>query len=273
MKQIKFIKTEASGNDFIIIDRFRDRKPQPRAQIASLARKFCRRKLSIGADGLLLIERSKKADFRMRVFNPDGSEVDMCGNGIRCVALYANKEGICGNKMDIETRAGNLGAEVKQDRVKIRMSPPKEMRLKFDLDIDSQLYNVSYINTGVPHVACFVQKLDGFNVQKVGRSIRYHPEFQPEGANANFIEVLNKNHIRVRTYERGVEQETLSCGSGCVAAGIIAVYQLERLQGAHKIEVATHGGETLAIYFKIQKDIVNEVYLEGTAKTIYEGRV
>lgn len=308
MREIEFVKAVASGNDFVVIDRVREQRPQPKTQIAKLAQELCQRKLSVGADGLLLVEGSKRCDFKMRIFNPDGSEVDMCGNGARCVALYAAKTRICGKKMLIETRAGDLEAKVEQDRVKIKMSQPKDLRLKFDLDVNPALpknrkssiikknwgilpslknihklkgkrkggvnvqpQNVNYINTGVPHVVCFVQGLANFNVQEMGRAIRYHSEFQPQGTNANFIEVLKKGHIRIRTYERGVEQETLACGTGAVAAAIITTYDMqEQPQGKYRVKVDTQGGETLAVYFKIKEDKIDEVFLEGKAKIAYK---
>jgi len=276
MKDIEFVKAAASGNDFIIIDRFRDMKSQDKSQVSKLARELCQRKLSIGADGLLLIEPSKKVNFRMRIFNPDGSEVDMCGNGLRCVALYAHQNRIVsGSKMVIETLAGNLEAEVKQDTVKIKMSRPKDLRLKFDLDINGQNQKVNYINTGVPHIVCFVQGLADFNVEETGKAIRYHPEFQPAGTNSNFVEVLDKDHIGVRSYERGVEQETLACGTGCVAASIITRYQMQQdsQRGQCKIKVDTRGGETLAVYLNMKKDNIDEVYLEGKAKIVYKGKI
>ena len=204
IREIEFIKAVASGNDFIIIDRFRQRINEPANKLTNeLAKELCQRKLSVGADGLLLIEPSKEADFKMRIFNPDGSEVDMCGNGSRCAAVYAAKEKICGNKMVIETRAGNLEAKVRKDKVKIKMPRPKDLKLKFNLDINGKTYNANYINTGVPHVVCFVQGVNNFDVGQTGRAIRYHPEFQPKGTNADFAEVLDKDHIRLRTYERG----------------------------------------------------------------------
>jgi len=279
MKDIEFVKAVASGNDFIIIDRFAIRPACRQAgnthdvRYTKLARELCRRKLSVGADGLLLIERSKKADLKMRIFNPDGSEVDMCGNGSRCVALYAHQNKIVsGRQMVIETKAGNLQAEVKGGRVKIKMSRPEDLRLKFDLDIDGQSYNVSYLNTGVPHVVCFVQELGSFDVEEKGKAIRYHPEFQPEGTNADFAKVLDKGHIQVRTYERGVEQETLSCGTGCVAAGIITSYQMrQEPRGRYRIKVDTQGGETLSVYFNIENNNIDDVYLEGKVEIVYKG--
>ena len=175
MRNIAFVKAVASGNDFVIIDRFRGQNAKGKGQIGVLAKELCRRKLSVGADGLLVIESSKSCDFKMRVFNPDGSEVDMCGNGIRCLALYAAGEGICGNKMCIETRAGNLQAGVEQDKVKIKMSRPKNLRLKFDLNVNSKNYNANYINTGVPHVVFFVQDLDGFDVEAPSGGSGFYP--------------------------------------------------------------------------------------------------
>lgn len=293
MKKIDFTKAVASGNDFIIIDRIRSKRPESsdrsevlrkaeeksraiarEKQIAELAKRFCQRKKSIGADGLLLLEPSKVADFKMRIFNPDGTEVDMCGNGSRCVALYARQgKVILGSKMVIETRAGNLQAEVKQDKVRVRISRPKDLKVNLDLDISGKMQKVNYINTGVPHVVCFVPGLAGFDVREVGRAIRYHPDFQPEGTNADFVEVVDKRHIRIRTYERGVEQETLSCGTGCVAAAIITTYEMQQNpQGAYKIKVDTQDGEVLAVYFNIKKAIIDKTFLEGKAKIVYKGK-
>ncbi len=274
MKDIEFVKAVASGNDFIIINNSRNRKAEIAGQIVKLAKELCRRKFSAGADGLLLLEPSKKANFKMRIFNPDGSEVDMCGNGSRCAALYARQNKIVSaGQMTIETGAGNIEAEVKEDKVKIKLSRPHGLRLKFNLDINGQAQEVSYINTGVPHVVCFVQGLDGLDVEQTGKAIRYHPEFQPAGTNANFVEVLDKGHIKIRTYERGVEQETLACGSGSVAASIITCYQMQKKEslGKHKMKVDTQGGETLAVYFNSDKDKIDRVYLEGKAKIVYQG--
>lgn len=273
MKNIKFIKMQASGNDFIIIDKFRNQKPETRDQMGKLAKKLCQRRLSVGADGLLLLEPSNRADFKMRVFNPDGTEVEMCGNGARCIALYAANNGISNSKMTIETQAGNLQAEVRQDSVKLKMCGAKDLRMEFKLEIDGQIYNANYIDTGVPHVVCFVQGLGNFSVHQIGRAIRYHPEFQPKGANADFVEVIKKGHIKVRTYERGVEQETLACGTGCVAAGIITAYRMERPQGKYKIKVDTQSGETVYVYFNTKEGLINEVYLEGKAKIVYKGLI
>ncbi|MEA3329097.1 MAG: diaminopimelate epimerase [Candidatus Omnitrophota bacterium] len=292
MRPIDFIKMSAAGNDFIIIDKFRSRpltspgaeKPEdtPRlcpstgsglrsgqgSQISELAKELCQRKLSIGADGLLLIEPSEKADFKMRIFNPDGKEVEMCGNGARCVALYAVKKGSCSDKMIIETQAGSLEAEVEKDKIKIKLVCSKNLRLKFDLNINSQVYKLSYINTGVPHVVCFVRDLDNFDVEGVGRAIRYHGEFQPEGTNANFVEIVDKSYIKIRTYERGVEQETLACGTGSAAAVLVSA-SLKKVNPP--VSVQTRGGEVLKVYFDDAE--LENVWLEGGARVIYKGEV
>ena len=274
MKEVNFIKAVASGNDFIIIDKSKLEQRQAKSTIVKLAKQLCQRKISVGADGLLVIEPSKRADFKMRIFNPDGTEVDMCGNGSRCVALYAYRNKIIyGKKMIIETGAGDLEAQVKTGQVKVKMPSPKNLRLKFDLDISGQTQNLNYINTGVPHVVCFAQRLNNFDLLKTGKAIRYHSEFQPHGTNADFVEILDKADIRVRTYERGVEQETLACGTGAVAAAVITTYQMQQQpQGSYKIKVRTKSGEILTVYFNITKDIIDKVYLEGKAEIVYRGK-
>lgn len=275
MKEIDFVKAVASGNDFILIDRFGPNDSIFGVQPSKLARQLCQRRVSVGADGLLLIEPSRKVDFKMRIFNPDGTEVDMCGNGLRCAALYACQKNITScNKMTIQTRAGDLNAEVNRDRVRVAVSAPKDLRLKFNLDIDGNIQNTNFINTGVPHVVCFVTDLDYLNINQIGKAIRYHPEFQPGGTNVNFVEVLDKDHIKIRTYERGVEQETLACGTGSVAAAIVTICQMKEPQkGQYKIKVQTRGGEILAVYFNIDRGIINKVFLEGRVKIVYKGKI
>ncbi|MFC1632065.1 diaminopimelate epimerase [Candidatus Omnitrophota bacterium] len=272
---MEFIKAVASGNDFVLVDLFKNNKALTKNRAKKLAQQLCQRKLSVGADGLLVVERSQRADFKMRVINPDGSEVDMCGNGARCIALYAIDAGIVRSaKMKIETKAGILQGEVKRDRIKIKMSDAKDLRREFNLNINGQTYNVNYVNTGVPHVICFVQNLNNYDVGEIGRTIRYHPEFQPAGTNVDFVEVLDETHIKVRTYERGVEDETLACGTGCVAASIIAAFEMKQSpDGLHKIRVATMSTEALTVYFKVKKDNIYDVFLEGKAKLIYRGKV
>ncbi|MCD6093545.1 MAG: diaminopimelate epimerase [Candidatus Omnitrophica bacterium] len=224
MQRINFVKAVASGNDFIIIDATRYPLPATRLY-KKLAKELCKRKFGIGADGLLLVEPSQKADFRMRIFNPDGSEAEMCGNGARCAALHATRKRTQEKKIKIETKAGIVEAEIQTrypQNIKIKMPQPKNFKLDIPLKIDNKSISVSFVNLGVPHAVVFVKNLEKVDVQNLGRKIREHQEFQPEGTNVNFVQVLTGETVRIRTYERGVEEETLSCGTGSVAAAIIA---------------------------------------------------
>ena len=264
MKKLKFTKMVATGNDFIVID---NRKCNLKSNLGKLAQKLCDRKFGIGADGLILLEKSKKCDFSMRIFNPDGSEPDMCGNGSRCIALFSNNEKIAKRDMSIETGAGVLLAAVKDSNVKINMTDPKDLHLGLDFKIDNKTYKLNHINTGVPHVVCFADDIDSLDLFTLGRTIRYHRVFMPEGTNVNIVETKTKNSIYVRTYERGVESETLACGTGSVASAIIS--------GITKgfkspVKVHTKGGD-LKIYFKEKNKILSNVFLEGRAQEVFKG--
>ncbi|MCX5686786.1 MAG: diaminopimelate epimerase, partial [Candidatus Omnitrophica bacterium] len=216
---MKFTKAVATGNDFIIVD---NRLGEIGTKLSAVAKRLCGRKQGIGADGFLVIEPSKKADFKMRIFNPDGSEAEMCGNGSRSVALYAAKIKIAKPDMTIETAAGILNAAVLGDVIKVKLTDPKDIKWNFCLMIGKCPYKLSFVNTGVPHVIHFVEDLDKVDVKSLGSDIRYHDEFSPEGANADFVYVVDKHNIKVRTYERGVEDETLACGTGAVASAVIS---------------------------------------------------
>ena len=264
---IKFTKAVATGNDFFIVD---NRKNQLKNNLPELARNLCNRKYGIGADGMLIVEKSKTADFKMRIFNPDGSEAEMCGNGSRCIALYARDERIAPAKMTIETLAGILNASVKGEEVKVRFTEPKNIQWNLCLMINECPYKVDFANTGVPHVIHFVKDLDSVDVKNLGSAMRYHKEFSPSGANVNFVKVVDKksNKIGVRTYERGVEDETLACGTGAVASAIISA-EAEHLTSP--VTVETRGKEILKVYFDAVEGEFKNVYLEGKAKLIFEG--
>lgn len=266
MKTIKFSKMVATGNDFVIVD---NRRSYLVSRISHLAKKLCDRKLGIGADGLLLLEKSKCADFKMRIFNPDGSEPEMCGNGSRCIALYAKINRIASPNMSIETKAGILSAVVRNKLVKINMTEPKDIRLGINIELDKKAYQLHYINTGVPHAVYFVNELGRADLFGIGRGVRYHNAFMPCGANADFVKVKKKNAILMRTYERGVEAETLACGTGAVASAIISSI----IKGFNSpIKVHAMGGD-LTIYFKKKgKDKFSSVFLEGEAREVYWGQ-
>jgi diaminopimelate epimerase len=264
---IKFTKAVATGNDFIIID---NRENQLKDNLPELARRLCDRKYGAGADGLLLVEKSKNSDFKMRIFNPDGSEAQMCGNGSRCIALYANAKRITPVNMKIETLAGVINASVKQGEVKVKLTDPKEIQWNLCLMINECPYKVNFLNAGVPHVIHFVNDLESVEIKKLGPKMRYHKEFSPHGANVDFVKVIDKDNSRisVRTYERGVEDETLACGTGAVASAIIAA-EAEHL--TPPIIVETRSKELLKIYFDIVEGEFKNVYLEGKAQLVYEG--
>ena len=265
---IEFFKMSGSGNDFILIDN--RNQSLTVGNLTEFVRKICERKISVGADGLILIENSDRADFRWRYFNADGSEVDMCGNGGRCAARFAFIKGIAGKRLSFETGAGIIDAEVKGDVVKLRLTDPHQVKINFSIMIENRPVEVSIINTGVPHVVHFVDNLDEFDVFQIGRKIRYHREFQPGGTNANFMEVIDRHTIRVRTYERGVEDETLACGTGAVASALISS---QKGLVESPVDVRVKSGETLKIYFRKTSGGFKDIYLEGKAKVVYEGRL
>jgi diaminopimelate epimerase len=240
----------------------------PEKAISSFAKKVCDRKRAIGADGILLVEPSKNADFRMRIFNSDGSEAEMCGNGSRCIALYAAVKKIAKQNMTIETLAGKLDANVKGDIVKVKLTDPKDIKWNFCLMINKCPYKVNFANTGVPHTIHFTDDLGKIDVKNLGSHIRSHDEFSPEGTNADFVKVINKHTIRIRTYERGVEDETLACGTGAVASAIISA-ETEKMKSP--VTVETESGEKVKVYFEMIDGNFRNVYLEGRAQLVYEG--
>jgi diaminopimelate epimerase len=266
---MSFTKAVASGNDFVIVDNKTGELDAKDPDFSEMARDLCRRHLSVGADGLLVLERSEEADFRMRVINPDGSEVEMCGNGARCSALYA-AQNKWGEKLKISTGAGLISAEVSGKRVKLRMSDPRDVRLGMKVGVGSSIFNAHYINTGVPHVVHLVEDLSAYPVVDMGSKIRHHTLFSPEGTNANFVGEVKDNRASVRTYERGVENETLACGTGTVASAVVL-----GLLGYVKppVTVMTKSGEELTVYYDIIGAKAVNVFLEGEANIVYEGRV
>jgi diaminopimelate epimerase len=268
MRKINFTKMVASGNDFIIVD-----SNSLKFNLDLLARRICERKIGIGADGLVIIKRIKKNTFNMRIFNPDGSEAEMCGNGARCVALYANKKFKL-KAINLLTQAGNIQAKIKKDLVKIKMSHPKDVQLDISIGLPYRDINLNYIDTGVPHSVVFVQGLNTLDVVNIGRQIRYHRKFQPRGTNVDFVEIYNENFIGVRTYERGVENETLACGTGVVASGLITFLRVFANKSKPKnfiIKAKTLDTEILKVYFDYKDNKFFDVWLEGSAQIIYKG--
>ncbi|MDI6703708.1 MAG: diaminopimelate epimerase [bacterium] len=263
---IPFVKMSAGGNDFILIDNRRGIfNPLP-----SLIQKTCARKLGVGADGILLLEVSRNVDFKMRIFNPDGTEPEMCGNGARCIARFANLLGIVEKKTIFETKAGFIQAEVSEEMVKIKLEDPKRIELYRRLDLDGEVLTIHFINTGVPHSVLIERDIDKIDVVKLGPQIRYHLDFYPDGTNVTWVKVLDKKTLKIRTYERGVEDETLACGTGACAAACIT-YLLNLT--SPPIDIETRGGEVLKVHFSGSNDKITDLLLEGEVKIIYKGEL
>lgn len=265
MKRIIFAKMVASGNDFIVAE-----LRAKNQELRKIAKQVCDRKYGVGADGLLVLEKSRKADVRMRVFNVDGSEAEMCGNGARCAALYMRIKKIKA-RIKIETLAGVVDSEVKSNKVRIKLTDPKNLKESLPVNVGKRKIEVNYINTGVPHVVVFVEGLDKIDIVALGRYLRFHRKFVPKGANVNFVEVLDRGSIKIRTYERGVEDETLACGTGSVAAAVITSLKLGK-SDAQAVKVLTKSKEVLNIYFtRVNHNKISDVWLEGEARVICKG--
>jgi len=264
---LRFTKMNGAGNDFILFDNRTGNVDLDRNQIA----KLCDRHRGIGADGILLLEKpANNADFRMRYFNADGGEAEMCGNGARCFARFANKVGGQKQKISFETPAGVISAELKDNLVTLRMTEPTGLRLDIELSIGSRKKPVHFINSGVPHVVIPVAKIDDADVCGDGAAIRYHKMFSPNGTNVNFIEERGPNKIAIRTYERGVEDETLACGTGIVASALVFA-AAENRKGP--VTVFARGGDELQVHFEKTQQQFRNVTLTGPAEFVFEGTI
>ena len=254
---ILFTKLHGNGNDFILIDEY-DQEVIPEAEKSAFAKIFCNRRCGIGADGVLFVSRSRHANLRMRIFNSDGSEAEMCGNGLFCVVKYSIEAGhIVLGEIKIETLAGDIKSEVRKQA--------KEIWAKLDMPVSEAFsefelsdFEVFALDVGVPHAVIFVDDLD-LPISEIAPKIRFDPVF-PRGTNVNFV-LVEHGDLKIRTYERGVEDETLSCGTGVAACAVIA----NRLgKVGDKVNVQTKGG--------LMRVCINDnVFLEGTAEIVYGG--
>jgi diaminopimelate epimerase len=264
---IKFTKMSGSGNDFIVID---NRVPvMDDAKKVDFVRRVCDRKMSIGADGVIFVENSDCADIKWDFYNDDGSSAEMCGNGGRCVARYAVENKIAPEKLTLETIAGIIGAEVDGANVKVKLTSPENLRQDIDVDLNGRHLKVDSLNTGVPHAIVYSENVEENNVKEDGNAIRFHDAFAPAGTNVNFVEKVSDNALKIRTYERGVEDETLACGTGVVASVLLSSYK-NLVQPPVKVE--TRGGEFLKVDFDAANGgPVTEVFLEGLTRIAFEG--
>lgn len=270
---LNFYKMNGAGNDFIIIDNRQLEKNLTKAQIAAL----CDRHRGIGADGLLAVEPAEQgADYKFRYYNADGGEAEMCGNGARCFGRFTAHLGAeVATSVSFETIAGTLTAEMIGTDVRIAMSDPFDLAFNSNTKVDGLDATIHSINTGVPHTVAFVSDLAALDVQKLGAATRYHTDYQPNGTNANFAQVLAPDHIAIRTYERGVESETLACGTGMCACALIH-HLITDAPSPIKVDVA--GGDTLEIGFVRSNDAegkpqFTEVTLTGSADFVFEGQI
>lgn len=264
-KGIPFSKLNGSGNDFLLID---NREGILRGiDVPEFVGKVCDRSRSIGADGVIFIEPSRRADFRWRFYNADGSRAEMCGNGGRCAARFAVERRIARGRLSFETDAGIIRAAVDGRRVKLQMTPPRGLARSKTLTLGGRKIPYSFLDTGVPHAVLFVPDLEKIDLMGTGRGIRRHRAFAPRGTNVDFVQVRNGT-VWVRTYERGVEGETLACGTGAVAAGILAA-----VHGHVRppVAVRTRGGEALTIHFDPDAADFGDVYLEGDTSWSCDG--
>jgi len=267
-KKIPFVKMQGSGNDFIIID---NRKGILKGKnLKNIAVSVCNRHYSVGADGLIVIVPSRTADFRWHFFNADGSVAEMCGNGSRCAARFAYIKKIAAKKMTFETLAGPIYAQVNKDRVTVKFTNAFGLRMNIAIPFEGGLRMGHFINTGVPHLVYLSKEIENEDVERIGRASRYHEIFKPAGTNVNFIQIVGPHKLRIRTYERGVEGETLACGTGAVAAALIA-----GSIGAVStpVEIMTKSGEKLTVSYERNAAGFGDIHLNGEAQVICEGNL
>jgi diaminopimelate epimerase len=267
--RLPFFKMHGSGNDFVLIDHRQGVIPEDRQP--DWVRRVCVRQTGVGADGLIFLENSDNAHFRWRFYNADGSVAEMCGNGARCAARFAVLKGIApGPQVVFETLAGLIRAEVRDRRVQVALADVGDLRLSLAIPLAEDTLTGHFLRVGVPHVVVPVTDLEETPVARVGREVRFHRMFAPAGTNVNFVRVLGPHRLQVRTYERGVEDETLACGTGAVASALISSFLG---QVSSPVEVHTRGGEILTITFKTQGEHISEVFLEGDALVAYQGEL
>ncbi|HAS91786.1 MAG TPA: diaminopimelate epimerase [Clostridiales bacterium] len=271
---MEFCKIQGAGNDFIIINNMKWNIPVEK--LPAIAKKLCERKVSIGADGLMVVDfPDGDADFRMHFFNRDGSIGEMCGNGARCISRYAYINNIAGKQMTFETGAGIVGAEVLEGRlVKVMLNKPEVINLYNDIEIDGIKYELSYIelgNPGLPHavVKYNLKQADENKLREEGIKIRHYDGF-PKGANVNFFEVLDENTALVKTYERGVEDFTLACGTGSASTAVALI--LKGYLKNNQAKMINDGGE-LTIEVEKTDNKIEKLFLTGDTNIIAIGKI
>jgi diaminopimelate epimerase len=265
---LEFTKMNGAGNDFVLVDNRSQRIRLTADQVTRL----CDRQRGIGADGIILLIpcSSGKADWSWEFYNSDGSTAEMCGNGARCFARFVQRLTGSAKEITFETGAGVITAAFQGELVTVNLTTPQGLALNQQIALASGPVTVHSLNTGVPHAVLLVPDADRAQVQAWGAEIRRHAHFAPKGTNVNFVQVLGPGQIRVRTYERGVENETLACGTGVTASALIAarVHQF-----ASPVRVRVQGGDTLEVSFQEAGGQFREVRLTGPADFAFEGKI
>ena len=265
---LNFTKMNGAGNDFVMIDN-RQGVIELRAEVIA---RLCNRHRGIGADGLITAEPPQQAGshLRMRYFNADGGEAEMCGNGARCFSRFGARLLGVTDTIVFDTLAGVITAKLIGENIQLGMSKPHGLSLQTPLSAADASLEVHFLNTGVPHAVVFREDLEGTDVKKLGAALRYHTHFAPKGTNANFIKAREDGSLAIRTYERGVEDETLACGTGVVASALI--HHLINKTGS-PIAVQVKGGETMLVGFECAGDSFSNVTLTGPADFVFEGTI
>ncbi len=268
MAKIKFSKMEGAGNDFVVIDNRAGLLPQP---LSAFVAWVCDRHRGVGADGLLLLEKSVRKAFRMVYYNGDGSEADMCGNGARCLVRFAQEQGAAEAETDFENRAGDFKArKINEGMIEIDMTKPHSMKLGMKLNVEGREILGHFLNTGVPHFVVPVSDVETVDVLNLGRALRRHETFAPQGSNVNFVQVVDRGHAKIRTYERGVENETLACGTGITAAAVLLAHAG---LAESPLTLKTRGNDDVTIRFEKSPDGADRVSMSGPAILAFVGEI
>jgi diaminopimelate epimerase len=269
-ESVPFHKMQGCGNDFVVIDNRVARVPA--AVMADWAKKVCARAFGICADGLFFLENTNEPglDYRWHFYNSDGSRAEMCGNASRCAGKLAHALGLAPAEHVFGTDAGPIRAKVLLDgpdagRVKVQLTPPKGLETDITIDVDGTPMTVHFADTGVPHAVVLVDDVAAVNVRELGRTLRNHPRFAPAGTNVNFAQVKDRSTLLLRTYERGVEDETYACGTGACATQLVA-----NALGltTPRADLTTTGGEILTVFLEN-----NSIFLQGAAELTFKGEL
>jgi len=266
MRKIKFWKMSGAGNDFVLLTGGR----LETAALKGLAVELCAQKLAVGADGLLYVNGAGRGAVSMRYFNSDGSEA-FCGNGSRCSAWWAYRSGLMKTKRFLlKTISGDLPVEIVSDeRVRMRMPDVPEVKLGFKGKYPAGIRTAHFLNTGVPHAVVPVKDLESTDVRILGRALRYNKAFGPKGTNVDFVKASG-GRVAVRTYERGVEDETLACGTGITASAVALALAG---QVSSPVSLTARSGEKFQVWLKASGAGASEIYIQGPAKIVFEGEI